>query len=333
MSRRSSSSSAARRRPVAGSFAASAARRRAGFSLLEMLVAAAIMGLLLGLIGQILGVGLGVRKSETQRIELQENLRTAMQVMSQDLRASSHLHLWNNATCGATSPCSRHDRVAVVAVDGSLTAVPEMPGNSYSNSSETLVCDARPYNKGDIALLVNTSGHTELFEITGVQRQRDFSKPCSGPPAPNADKVQHTKHQISGQWSPNPYLMKATVVSYALEPDPLDVGRTVLYRRTGMTGGGPQAVVAFNVTDLAVGYGIPMNPNDPASQLIFYDSLAAARAALGSGYTDQPTGTGVYLGKLVRAVRVELRGESAFAAAADGTPATYTLTQTVDVRR
>lgn len=314
--------------------AAAPTRGRGGFTVVELLIAAAVMGLLLGLVAQILGLGLGVRKSETQRIELQENLRVAMQVLAQDLRASSHLHLWNAPTCGVASPCSRHDRVAVVVVAGdALSAVPEAPGNSFTNSAETLTCDARAFQKGDLALLVNGAGQSEMFEVTHVQRQRNFDKPCAGPPTPNADKVQHNKYKISGQWASNPYLMKAGVVSYTLEPDPIDPARTVLYRREGMSGGGAEAVVAFNVTDLQIGYGIPVDPADPASQLIFYDSLADARLALGGAYTDQPLGVGTYLGNLVRALRVEMQGESAAAASAGGAPARFALTQTVDVRR
>src|SRR5690606_36477090 len=126
MSRPSSSSSPSTRPGIRGA---------GGFTLVEMLIAATIMVILLGLVGNAIVSTLRIKQSETQMVEVQQNLRSALQLVSQDLRAGAFLHLWHDSSCGTGNVCSNSEQVAVITTDGVMTTIPEPPGASYNNSS------------------------------------------------------------------------------------------------------------------------------------------------------------------------------------------------------
>ena len=67
----------------------------------------------------------------------------------------------------------------------------------------------------------------------------------------------------------------------------------------------------------------------------YYDTLTAAANALGaSTYSDMPTVAGKsFVGSLVRAVRLQMTGQTRNVTSPGGTRATYTLTETIDLRR
>lgn len=308
-------------------------RHEEGFTLIEMLIAATVLVILLGLVGNALVSSLRIKQSETQIVEVQQNLRSALQLMSQDLRAGAFLHLWHDDDCSGSAVCSTADRVAVVTTDGTMTTIPEPPGSSYTNSAETNVCDARQFNDGDVALVYN-NGVVDLIEVTKTQIQADHSKPCKGPPgSPNRDKIQHNKDKLTGQWSASSYLYRAIVASYYLAPDPVEADRLALFRQTGL--GTPQeqsGLVAFGVSELSFDYGVPVDPTAAASQLIFYPTLEAAAAALGGNYSAYPRTPGkTYVGSVVEAVRVRLVGETK--GTGGNEPRTFELTETVELRR
>lgn len=315
-------------------------RPDAGFSLIEALIAIGILIVLIGIVATSLTQGLQTRHNQSVYIELQQNLRNAMQQITQDLRSASQLGLWNAPASGCDDPgepCSKRDRLAILISANYYTAVAESPGNSYNNSVETGVCDASGFNEGDLVLIGNRSTGYNLVEVTQVQQLRDPSQPCRAEPNPNRDKIQHNNDQLSGVWSPNTYAFKVQLVTYELRPDPVNPSRTVLYRRTGL---GPSAgpysgIVAFDVDQLRLSYGIPLNPSASAStiqQLRFYDSLADAASTLGAPYTDDPGGSGTYVGSIVRAVRVHLVGSTPQPLSGGGTSGSYEMTETVDLR-
>jgi len=320
-------------------------RMRRGFTLIEALLAIGILIVLIGIVAVALTRGLQTKHSQSVYVELQQNLRTAMQQITQDLRSASRLGLWNDPASGCSAagdPCSARDRLAILVSKGYYTAVAEPPGSSYNNSVETGVCDASGFDDGDL-VLISDGTNSDLVEITQRQLLRDPTQPCSSPTTasggtpPNRDLIQHNNDRISGTWQPNTYAFKVQLVTYELRPDPEDAARTVLYRRTGLgaTAGSFSGIVAFDVDTLRFSYGIPLDPSAASSsiqQLRFYDSLSAAASALGAAYTDDPRGSGIFVGSLVRAVRVHLAGTTPAPLTAGGGPGRYEITETVDLR-
>ena len=305
-----------------------------GFSLVEILVSLAILGVLLVLALNGSTQSLFFKRHEDLRLKTQQNLRAALHYITQDLRSGAYLHLYHQTHCDPSKPCSNHTQVSLVVLTGQSTPVAEPPGNSFTDLTETGICDARAFQDGDLALLYN-GGQVQLLRITQRQLLANYSQPCSGPPNPNRDKIQHNNDKISGQWTTSAYVFKAELVTYFIGPDPLDPSQKVLYRMTGYSGGAASGagIVAFGVSGLEVWYGVPEDPNSPTSRLIFYRTLEdAASAFSGQGYTATP-GSEKYIGSLVRAVRVALTGTSPGNLPGKSTPDTMTVTETVEFRR
>lgn len=309
-----------------------------GFSLVELLIAMAVLGIILAIAGASLTSSLGVKTREMQLVEVQQNVRTAMQLLSQDARAGAFIHLWHSDSC-AHEVCSTGDRVAFITTDGIMTTIPEPPGASYNNSAITGVCDARQFRPGDLAIVFSGDKTADLIEVTGINHHANYSQPCRGPSGkgsgPNRDQIQHNNHKLSGAWSTSNHMFRAVVVTYSLEPDPLVPDMTVLYRRTGLNTPQEQTgIVAFNVVELEFGYGVPVDPDVTASQLVFYPSLESAATALGSSYTAFPTDTSrTYVGAVVEAVRISVTGRTDRPLRSTGDPGEFTLTETVEFRR
>ncbi|WP_229365144.1 PilW family protein [Thermus thermophilus] len=301
---------------------------------MELLVALAILGILSTLTLNAFTQSLNYKRHEDLRLKTQQNLRAALHYITQDLRSGAYLHVWHQNPCDATRPCSNHTQVAIVNLTGDSSPVAEPPGNSFTNSAETGICDARTFQEGDLALLYN-GGQVELLRITQRQLLADYSKPCSGTPNPNRDKVQHNKDKISGQWTNSAYMFKVELATYVVRDDPLEAGQKVLYRMTGYDGTGTAGagIVAFGITGLEVWYGVPEDPNAQSSRLVFYPTLEDAASAFSAqGYSATPGG-GKYIGTLVRAVRVALTGQSPGNLPGKGAPDTLTVTETVELRR
>lgn len=315
-------------------FSARWSTSRAGFTLLELLVALAILGVLLILTLQAFSGSLTYKNRESLRLKTQQNLRAALHYITQDLRSGAYLHVWNQSPCGPGKVCSNHERIAVVTLTGESSPVAEPPGNSYTNSAETGICDARSFQVGDLALLYN-GGDYQLLRITQRQLLADYSQPCSGPPLPNRDKIQHNDDKITGQWTPSAYVFKAELATYEIRQDPFDPSAKVLYRMTGPDGTGTSGagIVAFGISSLKVWYGVPEDPTALSSRLVFYSTLEDAASAFAHlGYQSTPGG-GKYIGTLVRVVRVSLTGESSGHLPRGGSPDTMTVTETVEFRR
>lgn len=284
---------------------------------------------------------LRVNQREDQYMELQQNMRAAIQQVAQDLRSSGQLHVWNQACVAPGYLCSDNTHIAAVTLDGGRAAIPEAPGNSFNNSAETRICDATSFNVGDVAIVFTSDASTgtptmnyQLIEISNVQLQADHSKPCVSGNNPNTDKVQHNSTKISGTWQSSSYMLHAQLVSYYVGADPTDATRTALFRRTGLNTQGPQTgLLAFDITGLRFSYAVAPAGSDTVK---YYDTLTAAATALGTAqYSDLPgySAGKTFVGSLVRAVRVQLTGQTRNALSPGGSRATYTLTETVDLRR
>ncbi|GAB5602135.1 hypothetical protein FJNA_06600 [Thermus sp. FJN-A] len=297
-------------------------------------MALAILGVLSTLTLNVFTQSLYYKRHEDLRLKTQQNLRAALHYITQDLRSGAYLHVWHQSPCDDTKPCSNHTQVAIVGLTGESSPVAEPPGNSFTNSAETGICDARSFAVGDLALLYN-GGQVQLLRITQRQLLANYAQACSGPPNPNRDKVQHNDDKISGQWTSSAYLFKVDLATYVVRDDPLEAGRKVLYRMTGYDGTGTQGagIVAFGITGLEVWYGVPEDPNALSSRLVFYPTLEDATGAFSTqGYTATPGGS-KYIGTLVRAVRVALTGQSPGNLPGKSTPDTFTVTETVELRR
>ena len=290
----------------------------------------AILGVLSLLVIQVLSSSLRIKKREDARVEVQQNVRAAAQIIAEDLRSSTLLHVWNAdaGDCASGVPCTGPDQLAVLVVTGVLSRVPATPGSAFSGATLTPVCDARGFVDGGLALLSN-GAQVALLRVTQVEASRDPALPCS---PSNADLIHHDEDPTSGTWSNSPYLLKADLITYRTLPDPGDPGRNLLFRSNGYDLTHPLAdgtgVVAFDIQSLSVEYGVPQDPGDPSSRLVFFPSLEDAASFLGTGYTALPDGAGTYVGRILKAIRITLTGSSPASAAS-----TYRLTQTVELRR
>jgi len=290
----------------------------------------AILGILSLIVLQVMTQSLRIKKREDARVEVQQNVRAAGQIVAQDLRSSTLIHVWNAdpATCAGGVPCSGPDQLAVLVVTGVLSRIPAAPGSAFSAATATPVCDATGFEEGGLALLSN-GAQVALLRVTAIESGRDPTLPCS---ASNADLIHHDDDPISGTWGNSPYLLKADLITYRTLPDPDDPARNLLYRTNGYDLNNPlpdgTGVVAFDIQSLSAEYGIPQDPNDPSSRLVFFPTLEDAATFLGPGYTALPNGPGTYVGQILKAVRIRLVGSSPASAAS-----AYTLTQTVELRR
>lgn len=311
-------------------------KQQKGFSTLETIIAVVLFIIFAGIATFSLTQGLRTKNSHRTYLELQQNMRTALQQLSQDVRAATKIGPWNDPASGCddvADACSRRERLSILTTTGRFTDVAEQAGSRFANSTQTYVCDARGFHRGDLVLLGGNNTY-KLIKLSGVRKKRNYSQPCS---KTNRDILRHRSTPISGAWDSNNFAYQVQLVIYQLIPDPLDPARTVLYRRVGSAASpaGGSGIVAFDINDLKFSYGVPMDPaavGTSVQRLRFYDSLSAARSALGSGYTDNPNGSGIYVGKVVRAIRVSLAGTTPAPLKTGGKKGHYELTETIDLR-
>ncbi|GEM_PF-2713890 len=315
-------------------YARTNSRHRSGFTILEVLLAIFVFLALTGIATFSLTQGLRSKRSLQTYVELQQNLRAAMQQITQDIRFSARLGPWNDPSSGcshAGDACSLSDRLSLLVTTGRYTSVAETPGASYSNSTATHLCDARRLTHK--LVLIDDGSTSHLVRVTRVLLQRDYSQPCQSSSPANRDLIRHSNNRISGTWRGNTYAYQVEKVTYRLIPDPLDASRTVLYR--GGPAGTASGIVAFDVDSIKFSYGVPLNPgaaSNSVQKLRFYDSLSAAASALGSSYSDDPASTQNYVGRVVRAIRVTINGSTPEPLKTSGNRGQYQITETVDLR-
>jgi Tfp pilus assembly protein PilW len=331
-----------------------------------MLIAMAIFGTMLAAAFMIFSSGLQTKRSEDLKLGLQQNLRAAMEVISQDLRSSGVLHLYNQSPCSSSVPCSNNTQVAVLALDGTNTAIATTPGSNMSGTN-TFVCDASQFRQGDVAVLYNgtniagtsVNNNNVVTTVTSAvnygfntAQVLQITSPPTVRPAPRAACAAGTSQDTlphSSQTNSDPisldgqsYVFKAALNTYMLGTDPANPSGKALLRLSGLNAPFDTAnVVAYDVSGLTISYGIRFAPTSlTASRVIFYDSLEAAVAALNPTlptstppYSNIPRTTNTtYIGGVVTAVRITLSGESASKLPGTNDPAKFSLTETVDLR-
>ncbi len=314
-------------------------KKTEAFTLLEFLIASAVFGALIGLSMNVFSSGLQSKGTEDQRLALQQNMRAALQLITQDLRTAGWLKLWNGAVCGSPKSCSNNTQISILSVDGLRTPVVTLPGATFTNITQANVCNATGFNVADLALLynngkqsVNSADQYTLLKISGNTVQpKTAATVCDAYSAGTPDTVQYATTPISGTWGQESYLLHAQVINYSLRPDPTDATKQVLFRGTGLNSisGSNSGTVAFNFTGLQLSYGIA---SAGSSALVFYNDLASAAASLTS-YAATPGGTQPFIGSRVQAVRVMLTGETDKVLPETGQKAVLRLTETIDLRR
>ncbi len=292
----------------------------------------AVLAIIMSLVVQAFASGLQSKRSEDLKLEVQQSLKTAIQVITQDLRSSKQFHIWNKSSCASTEACSTNTQIGIVTTDGQITTPSDAPGTTFTNATTTNVCDARAFAVGDVALQVNGNDVPQLYQVTSVNTTANHALACQGT---NIDTIGHTGSSISGTWNSVSYVFHIDLATYSLQPDPLNALQSVLQRRSGLgTARSGTGVMAFDVTNLSFTYGIPSVLNSANSTLNFYSDLSAAATDLGTGYSAYPNTAGTtYVGTLVRAVRVTMTGQSPTPLPGTGVPYTFTLSETVDLRR
>jgi type II secretory pathway pseudopilin PulG len=322
-----------------------------------MLIAMAIFGTMLTAAFMIFSSSLQTKRSEDLKLGLQQNVRAAMQIISQDLRSAGVMHIYNQSPCN--SVCSNNTQVAILALTGVNTAIASTPGTT-PNATQTSVCDASEFKKGDIVVRYNgtsiatntnnvvTSAINTGFNTSQVLRlssaPTERTAPKAACTATTNDTLFHAQQNVSGTIANDgqSYVFKANLLTYVVRPDLFDSSRTALYQLSGLgdTTTTPNtapdsAPVAYDIKSLKISYGIRFNPTAlSASRLVFYNTLEDAVTAQGTaGNSSVPGVAGkTYIAGLVTAVRITLTGESATELPSSHQKYPFTLSETVDLR-
>jgi Tfp pilus assembly protein PilW len=324
-----------------------------------MLVAVAIFGTMLAAAFSVFSVSLQTKRTTDLQMNVQQNLRAAMQIISQDLRSAGAMHLYNQSTCTSSLPCSNNTQVAILAMTGFSTPVTTAPGSSTATTT-TAVCNAGPFAIGDIAIRYNgtaisaTAGsnainygfnNARILEVTAVP-----ATPQSTCTTGNSETLTHANQSISETIDPNgqSYVFQSALNTYLIGTDPADSSKKALLMRSGLstlnTGYTTPKVVAFDMDPdgLKISYGVRSNQDSSsASRIKFYERFADAVSAADSQSTTSRThsatfsntpGAATYIGGVITAVRITLKGKSASNLQGTSQADTFTLTETVDLR-
>ncbi|OLV16863.1 prepilin-type N-terminal cleavage/methylation domain-containing protein [Deinococcus marmoris] len=251
--------------------------RTQGFTLLELLVAAAIALLLLGVIAASLTISLRIQARENQNIPVQQQLRASIEVIAQDLRAAVGPRvLYANVNgAGAALPSgltlSTGTSVTIMVPQANSTFV-VLPPTGYPTVNALL---ARSSTSVSLASLSDTGSTTQNCNVAfqgndyGVLYSTLNTSFQSGAGrAPSASRVFQTastsscttssgsasiNHPVTPMpqlnWNPNTYMVKVIPVRYFVDA-------ATLYRQLASE---PAQVVAYDISALTLSY-LPENP-------------------------------------------------------------------------
>jgi hypothetical protein len=297
----------------------------------------AIFGTMLAMAFSIFSTGLKTKRSTDLNLGVQQNLRAAMQVISQDLRAAGVTHLFNQSTCSSSVACSNNTQIAILALTGVNSAIATTPGTSTATTT-TAVCNpsvfsTQPgqnvvirYNGSPINANANNNAinfgfnNARVLELTGIAVQPSPTASCS---ASNQGTLTHAQQSFSDsiQLDGQSFVFQAALNTYFLGPDPIDSSKYALYQRSGMSAANSTtAVVAYGIQQngLKIAYGVRTNATSAGSSTMhYYDTLTLAATAANTASTLQTTAVGTasysaipdtanttYVGGIVTAVRI-----------------------------
>ena len=249
-----------------------AARRTSGFTLVELLIAMAIAGMILVFVGSLFNGVVRVQARENQNVPVQQALRASLEIMAQDFRSSVRPRVVYPGTYVLPAGLSVSDASSFTMVVPSPNATfvvspppgyPSPPSFAASRVTtgitDTTVADpsARPCTGGTPALpgvfsgndyaVAYQTGTGAVTSSTSVnpdnsQLLRLDAVPCAG--APGSVSINHsTTPIVSPAYNPNTYVVKVSPIRYY-------VLNNTLYRSVSGT---PQ-VVAFNISSLSIQY-------------------------------------------------------------------------------
>lgn len=277
-----------------------------GFTLLELLIAAALALVILGAAGALLTTTARIQSIEQERVPLQETVRSSVEVIAQDLRQATGtrvLYSGANLPSALLSNLSTSQQLVVTTADNEGYFTIPQP-NGYPNSksfSKSAVTDLNNPNAAGKTCAEKFIGNDwALVTVGNAVRwvKTHATNPCTG----SAAKLQHAGYTLDDlSWSPDSAVMKIDVIRYYVGTATLNgVSVPTLYRQVD---GQNDQVVAYYITTLTLAY----------SQ---------------DGVNFLPTPTGA-----PQAVRVTLTGRETRARKAGAQPATFTVTNTVTMRR
>lgn|GEM_PF-5903686 len=241
------------------------AARRAGLTLVEVLVALAVAAAILAITVPLLVSSLQTKSREDQYLPLQQNVRSAMEVIAQDLRESAGAHViysgaaLTNGLSGVPTSSATRLALLVAVKEGSFTV--RQPAGYPTNASYPVrantpivtpnqdgrTCDD-VFRGGELALVYDAHPASRQSSLV----QASTNNPCSG--GTGNEQLQHNSTASGMSWTPTTRVIRVDGVTYFVDRDAL-TGLQVLYRQSF---GGPAAVVAYEITGVDLTY---VNPN------------------------------------------------------------------------
>ncbi len=264
-------------------------KKVSGFSLLELLVALAILTIILGITYTAITEGLRVQSSQEAATSSQARLRRVTEVFTQELRS---------AVLGAISNTpypSSETSVSFTLLDGGAgyQVLPHDSGNNSFMSANNVQIIAPVSSESELdlegnqALMVNASGQAVIFSVGTVSRR--------GGSGSIEWNVLHPSCANTIPYTPNTLLFK--VKNIGLE---YDAASKTLYQHEG--GSGPLPL-AFDLSGLHIDYVYQESDGTPhvySAPRLDADGNPVRQDAL-------PDGTQIQLARLQIAVNSEAR--------------------------
>ncbi|GGS00568.1 prepilin-type N-terminal cleavage/methylation domain-containing protein [Deinococcus sedimenti] len=283
-----------------------------GFTLLELLIAAALALVILGTAGALLTTTAKIQTIEQERVPLQETVRSSVEVIAQDLRQATGtrvLYSGANLPSSLLTNLTTSQQLSVTIADNKGYFTIPQPGG-YPNSksfSNNAVTDVNSPNAAGKTCDNQFIGNDWALVTVGTSVRwvrTHATNPCTGSDKNGNGnvKLQHAGYTLDDlSWSPDSAIMKVNVVRYYIGTATLNgSGVPTLYRQVDDQD--PQ-VVAYYISDLALAYSQD-----------------------GINFISTPSG-------VPQAVRITLTGRETRARKAGTQPATFTVTNTVSMRR
>jgi prepilin-type N-terminal cleavage/methylation domain-containing protein len=246
-------------------------RNQRGFSIVEMLIAMAVMLSITGAVFSIVNPSQGMFQSQTEVSDMQQRLRVTADTLYKDLvmaGGGSYQGQMSGSLLYTFAPVLPYragelnedppgtvktDTLTVIYIPptNAQTTLATNPGNSLTNSVETRVapeagCPAGDalcgFSEGMTVLIYDENGHSELFTITQIQDNNL-----------NNIKIQHNGEKLSYPFPMNPStkIVQASTYTYFLKTD-VATSTFQLMRYDG--GKGADVPVVDNVVGLSFRY-------------------------------------------------------------------------------
>lgn len=213
-------------------------RRRTGFSLIEVLVALAVFGVVLAIAGAGIVQALRLQQLNESATSLQAKLRRVTEVIGQDLRSSMFGTLTGSPVASGGASVS----VMLATGNGGYQVLPT-GGQSFPSSAQlNILADAPDVAalglEGRYATMTNGANAGVTFQITTVSRV--------GGPSSSEWNVVHAGCANTIAWDERTYLSVVELTGYAFDP----ATGTLSRQRAGAAA----RPLAFDLSVFEVGY-------------------------------------------------------------------------------